>query len=655
LNYYYFGYVLVAALVHLTGTLPEIAFNLALPSFFAFAVAAVFSASSGLGLGLRRQRGETTGSSSGLGYGALGCLFVLVLGNLGTARLLLSRWFGSVGSFPIGQWFWAPSRVIGHPIGEAEPITEFPAFSFLFGDLHAHLMALPYAIALLALVVARVRWTGDERVAGRWAVLGWLALLVGFLGAANTWDVPLGLALVGIGLAASQGPILSGVRSRVLVTLFGVGSVGVLGYLLYLPFHLRWARGYGGVTLWGGSSTSLLDYLTAHGLFLSLGVLFLLWGRTRRERQGLARVARLLFDPRTPLRKTRRRLGSVLGSASRVDGVMVLVVGGVALLGALAGLGHPALAVGLAVGVLLLARCHGQLVPVEVVFYGILALGGALTVVPEIVVLKNDVGRMNTVFKLGFEAWWLLGIAGAVAVVELLRRARRRGARIRSSWIVAVLLLGLLYPIVAVPDRIRDRFAGSSYRGLNGLAYLEEATYSDPRGAPILLRWDLEAIEWLRREVEGTPVIAESPELEYGWGSRISSATGLPTVVGWIAHQRQQRIAVGLDLAGQRARDLARLYRTTDLHEAARLLDRYDIEFLILGRLERLSYPGAGLEKFEEAGPLWTVAFANRETKILHIDLEKARGWGHRTRNSGPPRVSTSTSTGTGTSDSARD
>jgi uncharacterized membrane protein len=309
-----------------------------------------------------------------------------------------------------------------------------------------------------------------------------------------------------------------------------------------------------------------------------------------------------------------------LGSPSQVDRLTLLGLGIVASLGTLVGFGYPVLALILAVTLLIAARCHRSLVPLEILFYGILGLGLALLAVPELFVLKNDIGRMNTVFKLGFEAWWLLGTASAVAAVEMLGRPARHRSRIPILLIVGLVGLGLLYPVLAVPDRLRDRFSGSASHGLNGLAYQMEATYDDPRGASIRLASDREAIRWLRRAVDGTPVIAESPHLEYGWGSRMSVGSGLPTVVGWIGHQRQQRLAAGFDLVGRRVDDLERLYRTSDLDEAARILERYAVELIVLGRLERISYPGPGLQKFERASPLWSLAFANADTRILRVN-----------------------------------
>jgi uncharacterized membrane protein len=236
------------------------------------------------------------------------------------------------------------------------------------------------------------------------------------------------------------------------------------------------------------------------------------------------------------------------------------------------------------------------------------------------VVLAGDVGRMNTVFKLAFQCWWMMGIAAAVATIEVARRAPRRRRRPALAVIGALVVAAAAYPVRAVPGRLADRFPGPRANGLDGLAFLEWASWEHPSGRRIDLRWDAAAMRWLRSSVDGLPVLAESNRLAYGWGSRMSMATGLPTVVGWVGHQRQQRRAVRFDLVGRRDRDLASLYETTDLDEAARLLARYGVGFVVLGELERASYPGPGLAKLESAGPLWSLAYENPGTRILRVD-----------------------------------
>ena len=198
MNYYYFGFVLTAALIKLSGVAPDIAYNLAVPTFYALMAGGAFTAAGALAARLRRAIaspadddtqppvGVTFGSTRALlGAGLLGAIFVAVAGNLAEVRLVLrgfrelggaaagstlsgvaglqslakgvGKWAGGQRfTFPDDWWFWSASRAIEHPPGEAPPITEFPFFTYLFADLHAHLMALPIALLVLVALVALV-------------------------------------------------------------------------------------------------------------------------------------------------------------------------------------------------------------------------------------------------------------------------------------------------------------------------------------------------------------------------------------------------------------------------------------------------------------------------------------------------------------------
>ena len=192
INYYYFGFVLIATLIHLTGIVPYIAYNLAVPTLFAmtamggFSVASNFAASRPTGEP-QADNGWLTIKRSILVAGIGGALFVAVIGNLGQVQLIvkglrdmstfqveegapaivkftqftdgLSQWMKErkFTSIRTEWWYWNSTRVIPPGEGEAGPINELPFFTFLFGDLHAHMMVLPYTLLVLALALNTIR------------------------------------------------------------------------------------------------------------------------------------------------------------------------------------------------------------------------------------------------------------------------------------------------------------------------------------------------------------------------------------------------------------------------------------------------------------------------------------------------------------------
>jgi uncharacterized membrane protein len=177
---------------------------------------------------------------------------------------------------------------------------------------------------------------------------------------------------------------------------------------------------------------------------------------------------------------------------------------------------------------------------------GFVVMAMALAIGVDIFTVKDDIGRMNTVFKFYLQAWVLLGIASAYFLWVLFDAGKLSlsGVRVgRGVWmgLLAILVIGvMLYPILGTRDRNSTRFQMSGL-GLDGMAYMNTVTYQDDE-VPLTLKYDLEAIEWMQENVEGSPVIIEGLSDLYRWGNRVSIYTGLPAVVGWDWHQRQQRV-----------------------------------------------------------------------------------------------------------------
>ena len=185
INYYYFGFVLVATPIKLLGIVPAIAYNLALPTLLAMVGLGAFSL--GWNLQALDRRGRTACLLGGLATTA----FTVLIGNLGTVRLVVTKLveggWAQVTATPPGEWFWRPSRMM--PPGPGNEITEFPLFTFIYGDLHAHMMALPLALAVLTLSLAAVAIRDRRpRPASLLAFLLLFALVVGALYPTNMAD-----------------------------------------------------------------------------------------------------------------------------------------------------------------------------------------------------------------------------------------------------------------------------------------------------------------------------------------------------------------------------------------------------------------------------------------------------------------------------------
>jgi uncharacterized membrane protein len=149
------------------------------------------------------------------------------------------------------------------------------------------------------------------------------------------------------------------------------------------------------------------------------------------------------------------------------------------------------------------------------------------------------------------------------------------------------------------------------------MAYMQTSTYMS-NDTVMNLDEDYKAIRWMQENVIGSPVIVEANTVEYMWGSRFTIYTGLPGVVGWNWHERQQRgTIVPSECVTDRIYEIAAFYNTTDQNAAASFLQKYDVKYIIVGQLERANYAAAGLEKFEAFdGKLWNAVYRDGSTVI---------------------------------------
>jgi uncharacterized membrane protein len=249
---------------------------------------------------------------------------------------------------------------------------------------------------------------------------------------------------------------------------------------------------------------------------------------------------------------------------------------------------------------------------VEGVFVLCLTLVGvALLAACEVVFVRDGFGnRMNTVFKLFYQAWVLLAVSASYTIYYLDLRRRAGGwrwpavASYRLWRAVAAVLIagGLVYTLLA-PLSKAGFFAATPT--LDGLAWLREA---DPH--------EHAAISWLAG-VEGTPVILEASGGEYSRYNQVSAFTGLPSVLGWAGHEYQWRGNTPEPAA--RKADVDAIYRTADVQVAERLLRKYDVTFVYVGDLERQAFadaPAGALTKFSR---FMDIAYRNERVVIYRV------------------------------------
>ncbi|MEJ2607308.1 MAG: hypothetical protein P8Z41_11620 [Anaerolineales bacterium] len=206
--------------------------------------------------------------------------------------------------------------------------------------------------------------------------------------------------------------------------------------------------------------------------------------------------------------------------------------------------------------------------------------------------MAATIDRMNTVFKFYMQVWDMLSLAAAAAFVWILadfHAWQRIWRRIWSLLACFLIASALLYPLFATPAKIKDRWVSEAPHSLDGMAFMPFAVRDELHDS-FSLQEDYEAILWMQDNVTGTQVIIEANAPEYRWGSRFTIYTGLPGVIGWLNHQRQQRVEGPPGAVEARAADVLHFYLTLSIPEAQQILDRYNIRYVVLGRLERAYY-----------------------------------------------------------------
>ena len=240
--------------------------------------------------------------------------------------------------------------------------------------------------------------------------------------------------------------------------------------------------------------------------------------------------------------------------------------------------------------------------PAKRVVLALLTVGLVLTAVVELVRLQGDISRMNTVFKFYLQVWTLFSVAagaGLAWVWQQMPEWRPRNALRWKAGLGVLLLVSVSYTVLAVSAKMRDRITPVSPHTLDGMDYMRYAEYHD-QGKRIRLAPDYGAIRWLQENATGSPVIVEAHTSEYKYGNRYTINTGLPGVVGWSWHQRQQRAVTPSTLVTDRVDAISRFYRGTDINTALAFLNKHNVRYVVMGEYERAYYTGEGLSKFDE-------------------------------------------------------
>ncbi len=629
LNYYYYGIYLSGLMVKLLGVVPSVAFNLNLALWYAFLGSAAFCIGKTLFYRAERDISEKCANLAGV----FSVLAMQVIGNLGTIVQIKNElvelgmsgtglgkgfaafWNGVMKLFSgerlmmyKGDWYWIPSRAIPD-----SSITEFPFFSFLYGDPHAHLFALPMTVLVLVWLTALILRVSSGR---RYHTAEWFtvfisgALLLGILIPTNTWDAPTYFCITAavmsyLGLRYGFFPAKSQTRRvRVITTIVLILLTAALMVGCVYPY-LSTNTQENVLGPWHDTRTPVSSYLMHWGIFLFFIAAWYCCEIWQWMKYTSVRNWRSTWHA--------QKSWFLAGIAAAVLILVYLSFDGVPIIW----IALPLMVTSL----LLLLRREISEVKRFVFFLVGVALFATLLV--EMIHLVNDVGRMNTVFKFYNQVWVMLSLCAAFGLSCTLRCIRAEC--LEGGWVTAYKIMGLvlafggfMYTVFAGIDKMTDRMSDRAPHTLDGMKYMETSSYWQD-GFYMDLSEDHNAILWLQENVEGSPVIVEASPTEYKFGSRYTVYTGLPGVVGWNYHQRQQRGPLSSEV-WNRVNGIHEFYNTADVNTALEFLKKYDVSYIIVGQMEKGMYGEEGISKFAaQEGILWERVYSEGNTEIYKV------------------------------------
>ena len=557
-NYYYGGQYLAVFLTKLTGTNVEVTYNLMRTMVAAFAFLLPFSLVRQMLKDKLRTGREWSfclgGILAGMAVSMSGNLHYIIYGII--LRLLKIK---------TDYWFPSSTRYIGFDpaVTGDETIHEFPSYSFVLGDLHAHVINVFLVLTVLGILYSWIKTNLGK--SWRQREIGLLGLLLGMFLFSNTWDfmiyyvVICGTLLFGNLKRYSSGSCISQALKWSVIQWIELLAAA---FLASLPFHLTFEN----VMVQG------IGIVKIHTAFYQFSVL---WAFPL-----LVCVPFVIGILKSIGTFPEKKFWSFFYSIKYPD-----------LYG------------------LVLVLC---------------AIG--LIFIPEFVYVRDiyekTAPRANTMFKLTYQAYIMFGIMMAyILVFFTVNRIKRcngadstvmckgllRCPRLQSlTGIIAILVL--ISTCGYLENAITHWFTGfpkrNAYQTLNATNYLETAISDDAA-----------AIRWLNDNVEGQPIILEASGDSYqDYDNRVSAMTGLPTVLGWYVHEWLWRN--DLEEENQRKEDVQTIYTSSNADQIKSLIEKYKISYLFIGSCEYEKYGEINSELLASIGK---VVFRQSETTIIEV------------------------------------
>lgn len=537
INYYYGGQYFAVFLTKLTHTQVAQTYNLmrTLVAGFCFAVPFGLVRQMVLDSWKKEKPALLGGVLAGAGVSLAGNMHYVVIGKL-------LPWIREIFHLPKGDYtYWFPNstRYIGYyPEENDKTIHEFPSYSFVLGDLHAHVVNLMFVVALISLVYAMMKHHSSKG-----------ALQAEAAGEKNFCKKQVAAALT---------------DPYVLVFAF---LIGMFHWTNYWDFVIYYVMGGMGVIWCNYQKYKELEKPHRMRMTAGISLLHAVWVFL------LATIAALPFTL-----QFQSMVSEVALAQNHSRPYQWWLIWGLPVIGAV-------------LFFWCVKREGAKKADLFGVLLGISALG--LIVIPEIVYVRDiyekEYARSNTMFKLTYQAFTMFGILLGYALIRLWMEKKHVIRKVLTSAVFACFVGCCFYTATAVHAWFGQVWDPSQYQGLDATAYLE-----------ITFPEDAAAIRWLNDNVTGDPVVLEANGDSYSDYERVSAMTGLPTVLGWYVHEWLWRGDTGA--LNERAQEVETIYTSTNQEEVKALLEKYQVEYIFVGAREREKYESLNESMLQSLG-----------------------------------------------------
>ncbi|MCX6782376.1 MAG: DUF2298 domain-containing protein [Candidatus Levybacteria bacterium] len=556
INYYYFGHLITAVLTKISLINPSITYNLMIATLFSLCFTLSFSLGTTLCYhAFLIKKGVIIKAKTLFSSGIITAFLLTLSGNLHTIYSLFLPYTHGY-PIPIGELIFSinnfPNRY-WYPDATRfiyNTIHEFPIYSFVVSDLHGHVIDIPIVITIIAILLNVFLIKSVNNY--KLIILGFF-IAIAFM--SNVWDSLIYFLLISIFI------FLIDIDKNYLNinNLFKSGKNIFIVFITFLLFSFPFSYYF--------EPSSL-----AHGIGILCAPKFL---------TDISRIGPFLFEINHCQKSPFYQLATLYGFFY----FWVLCF----------------------LGFLFIKRSIRK---TDIFVLIIIGLSTILIIVPEFIYIKDiypNHYRANTMFKLVYQSFIMLSISSSYIMIRILHSVKNNIDYFYKKVILflciilgsCLILIVSAYPFFAIPS-----FYGKlDYKGLDGIKYLKKS-YPD----------DYESILWINKNIKGQPVILEAQGDSYTEYARISSNTGLPTLLGWTVHEWLWRGSY--DIPSPRIVEIKNLYESNDISIVKKLIKKYSIAYVFIGSLEKRKYINLNEKIFNKLG---FIIFNKKGSKIYKI------------------------------------